>query len=77
VDGRYLGIDVVDNGEGIKPNRTKDIFKTGVSSKKYGWGVGLTLAKRIIEEYHDGRLLLKESQPGKTAFTILLPLSNE
>jgi signal transduction histidine kinase len=77
VDGRYLEIDVVDNGEGIKPNRTKDIFKTGVSSKKYGWGVGLTLAKRIIEEYHDGRLLLKESQPGKTAFTILLPLSNE
>jgi len=74
-DNRYLEIDIIDSGEGINSKQTKEIFKTGVSSKKYGWGVGLTLAKRIIEEYHNGKLLLKESQPGKTVFTILLPLT--
>ena len=74
-DNRYLEIDVVDTGEGIKPNKTKEIFKTGVSTKKYGWGVGLTLAKRIIEEYHGGKLILQSSQPGKTIFTILLPVN--
>jgi two-component sensor histidine kinase len=74
-DSQYLEIDIIDNGEGIKTNKAKEIFKTGVSSKKYGWGVGLTLAKRIIEEYHKGRLYLKLSQPGKTVFTILLPLA--
>lgn len=73
-DNRYLEIDVIDTGEGVKPNKTKDIFKTGVSTKKYGWGVGLTLAKRIIEEYHSGKLILQSSQPGKTIFTILLPI---
>ncbi len=73
-DNRFLEIDVIDTGEGIKPGKAKDIFKTGVSSKKYGWGVGLTMAKRIIEEYHKGKLFLKESAPGKTVFTILLPI---
>ncbi len=76
-DKRYLEIDVIDTGEGIKPNKAKDIFKTGVSTKKYGWGVGLTLAKRIIEEYHNGKLLLLESQPEKTIFTILLPIESQ
>lgn len=76
-DSSYLEIDIIDSGEGIKPNQVKKIFKTGESSKKYGWGVGLTLAKRIIEEYHNGKLYLKESQPGKTVFTILLPLSKK
>jgi signal transduction histidine kinase len=74
-DKRFLEIDVLDSGEGIKPSKVKDIFKTGVSSKKYGWGVGLTLAKRIIEEYHKGKLYLKQSQVGKTVFTILLPIN--
>ncbi len=73
-DNHYLEIDVIDTGEGIKANKTKDIFNAGVSTKKYGWGVGLTLAQRIIEEYHNGKLLLLESQPGKTVFTILLPI---
>jgi two-component system, sporulation sensor kinase D len=76
-DNRYLEIDIIDTGEGIKPNKTKDIFKTGVSTKKYGWGVGLTLAKRIIEEYHSGKLILQSSQPGKTVFTILLPIESQ
>jgi len=74
-DNRYLEIDIIDSGEGVNSKQTKEIFKTGVSSKKCGWGVGLTLAKRIIEEYHNGKLLLKESQPGKTTFTILLPIA--
>ena len=76
-DNRFLEINVIDTGEGIKPGKAKDIFKTGVSSKKYGWGVGLTMAKRIIEEYHKGKLFLKESQASKTVFTILLPINNE
>jgi len=76
-DNRFLEINVIDTGEGIKSGKAKDIFKTGVSSKKYGWGVGLTMAKRIIEEYHKGKLFLKESQANKTVFTILLPTNNE
>lgn len=76
-DNRFLEINVIDTGEGIKSGKAKDIFKTGVSSKKYGWGVGLTMAKRIIEEYHKGKLFLKESQASKTVFTILLPINNE
>lgn len=75
-DNQYIEIDVIDSGEGVNPKQAKEIFKTGASSKKYGWGVGLTLAKRIIEEYHKGRLYLKESTPGKTVFTILLPLAD-
>jgi len=74
-DSQYIQIDVIDSGEGVKTKQAKEIFKTGASSKKYGWGVGLTLAKRIIEEYHKGKLYLKESVPGRTVFTILLPLA--
>ncbi len=74
-DGQALEIDIIDSGEGIKPNQAKKIFKTGESTKKYGWGVGLTLAKRIIEEYHKGKLYLKHSEPGQTIFTITLPLN--
>jgi len=73
-DSQYLEINIIDSGEGIKSGKAKDIFKTGVSSKKYGWGVGLTLAKRIIEEYHNGKLYLKESRAGRTVFTIQLPI---
>ncbi|MEO0082958.1 MAG: HAMP domain-containing sensor histidine kinase [candidate division WOR-3 bacterium] len=73
-NNQFLEIDIIDSGEGIKPGKAKDIFKTGVTTKKYGWGVGLTLAKRIIEEYHNGKLFLKSSMPGKTIFTILLKL---
>jgi signal transduction histidine kinase len=74
-DTRSVQVEVIDNGPGITPKVASKIFKTGESTKKYGWGVGLTLAKRIIEEYHQGRLFLKSSQPGETIFTILLPLN--
>jgi hypothetical protein len=68
-----LFIDVIDNGKGISPKERKNIFKPGFSTKKRGWGLGLSLAGRIIEEYHGGRLLLKDSKPGKgTIFRIIL-----
>jgi two-component system, sporulation sensor kinase D len=71
-DRRYLEIEVTDSGEGVKVDK---IFDPGVTTKKYGWGVGLTLSKRIVESYHGGRLILKESRPGRTVFSILLPVS--
>jgi len=71
-DRRFLEIEVTDSGEGVKTER---LFEPGVTTKKYGWGVGLTLAKRIVESYHQGRLLLKESQPGRTVFSIFLPVN--
>lgn len=70
-DRRVLAIDVVDTGEGVRPARP---FDPGVSTKALGWGVGLTLARRIIENYHGGRLILRESRPGRTVFTIMLPV---
>lgn len=70
-DRRFLEIEVTDSGEGVKTDR---LFEPGVTTKKYGWGVGLTLAKRIVESYHQGRLVLKESQPGRTIFSIFLPV---
>ena len=73
--GALLEITVTDTGEGIDPKTVRDIFKPGVTTKKYGWGVGLTLAKRIIEEYHRGRLFVKESRPGRTVFAILMPVA--
>ncbi len=73
-DRRFLEIEVTDTGEGVKLDR---IFEPGITTKKHGWGVGLTLARRIVENYHGGRLLLKESQPGRTVFSILLPVCEE
>ncbi len=58
-------IDIRDNGAGITAKRRNDIFKAGYSTKKRGWGLGLNFAKRIVEEYHHGRLVIKESHIGK------------
>jgi signal transduction histidine kinase len=66
-------IDVTDSGKGIHPSRFKTVFKPGFTTKKRGWGLGLSLAKRIIEEYHKGKIFVKESEPGKGAtFRIVL-----
>ncbi len=70
-DRRWVEVEVMDTGEGVK---TTKLFEPGVTTKRYGWGVGLTLAKRIVESYHRGRLVLKESQPGRTVFAIYLPV---
>jgi len=66
-------IDVTDSGKGIgKQNFTK-VFKPGYTTKKRGWGLGLSLSKRIIEQYHKGELFVKNSEPGKgTTFRIIL-----
>ncbi len=66
-------IDISDNGCGIAKNKFKTIFKPGYSSKKYGWGLGLSLSKRIIEQYHKGEIFVKESSVKKgTSFRIIL-----
>ncbi|RMF61179.1 MAG: GHKL domain-containing protein [Calditrichaeota bacterium] len=57
-------IDISDNGRGIESKKRKDVFKPGYSTKKRGWGLGLSLAKRIVEDYHGGKLSIKESRPG-------------
>jgi signal transduction histidine kinase len=63
-DGKRIIIDIQDNGRGMEKSQQRRIFRPGYSTKKRGWGLGLTLAKRIIEEYHGGRLFVKESKPG-------------
>lgn len=66
-------IDISDNGKGILPSQRKNIFKPGFSTKKRGWGLGLSLARRIIEDNHGGKLVLKESKPGSgSVFRIIL-----
>ncbi len=68
-----LGIDITDTGKGISKANLRNVFSPGFSTKKRGWGLGLTLAKRIVEEYHDGRLFIKSSEIGKgTTFRIVL-----
>ena len=70
---RHVFIDVTDTGKGIDPKHRAEVFRPGFSTKKRGWGLGLSLAKRIVESYHSGRLLLKESRPGTgTTFRIKL-----
>lgn len=67
-------IEVADNGKGIPKSKQKAIFKPGFTTKKRGWGLGLTLSKRIIENYHKGKLLLRYSDAVRgTAFWIILP----
>ncbi len=71
-NGRIF-IDIVDNGAGIRAKRRNDIFKPGYSTKKRGWGLGLNIAKRIVEDYHRGKLFIKETHVGKgTTMRILL-----
>jgi len=66
-------IDVRDTGKGIDKRARKDIFRPGYSTKQRGWGLGLSLSKRIIEEYHHGKLYVKESKIGEgTTFRIKL-----
>ena len=72
-NGRIF-IDVSDNGKGIDRRHWKNVFRPGYSTKKRGWGLGLSLAKRIVEDYHGGSLTLAQSKPGQGAtFRIDLP----
>lgn len=66
-------LDITDTGKGIPRNQTSDIFKPGFTTKKRGWGLGLSLAKRIVEDYHQGHISVKESTPfEKTTIRITL-----
>ncbi|MBT8233012.1 MAG: HAMP domain-containing histidine kinase [Saprospiraceae bacterium] len=69
-------IELTDTGKGIPSNQFKKVFKPGFTTKKRGWGLGLSLAKRIIENYHSGKIFIKNSKPNEgTTFAILLPLA--
>ena len=66
-------VDVTDSGKGISKQNIRKVFKPGFTTKKRGWGLGLSLAKRIIEKYHRGQLFVKSSETGKgTTFRIVL-----
>ena len=66
-------IDIEDSGKGISKSKFKTIFKPGYTTKKRGWGLGLSLTKRIIEEYHNGKISVLSSEPGiKTVIRITL-----
>ena len=66
-------IEVSDTGKGIRKKDLRNVFRPGFTTKKRGWGLGLSLAKRIVEEYHKGRIFVKYSEPGKgTTFRIEL-----
>ena len=69
-------LNITDTGSGIDRSIIKNIFKPGVTSKKRGWGLGLSLSKRIVEEYHKGEIFVMQSEKGiGTTFTIKLPRS--
>lgn len=70
---QFVYIDITDTGKGIQKNAYRTIFKPGYTTKSRGWGLGLSLSKRIIEEYHDGQIFVKNSELHKgTTFRIVL-----
>ncbi|PJE47734.1 MAG: sensor histidine kinase [Sediminibacterium sp.] len=74
-ESKLLTILVKDSGKGIPNNQWKKVFQPGFTTKKRGWGIGLSLSKRIIEQYHNGQLFVQSSELGKgTVFCIQLPL---
>lgn len=76
--GKQAIIDFTDSGKGIPSHQFQAIFKPGITTRKRGWGLGLTLAKRIVEKYHRGKIFVRWSEPGKgTTFRIQLPLAVE
>ncbi len=74
-DGRNAIVDISDTGKGIPKSAYKKIFVPGFTTKKRGWGLGLSLAKRIIEEYHHGKIFVKSSEIGKGS-TIRIMMRN-
>ncbi len=70
---QFAYIDICDTGKGIPKSKYKTVFKPGYTSKSRGWGLGLSLSKRIVEEYHNGQIFVKSSDPNKgTTFRIVL-----
>lgn len=72
--GKRVVVEISDNGRGIPRRDARRIFRPGFTTKKRGWGLGLSLARRIIEDYHRGSIILAASEPGKgSTFVIHLP----
>jgi two-component system, sporulation sensor kinase D len=72
-DAKNIKIDITDTGKGMAKSQFKKIFKPGFTTKKRGWGLGLSLSKRIIEDYHKGKIVVKNSEINKgTTFQIVL-----
>lgn len=70
---QFIYVDVTDTGKGIPKSKFKTVFHPGFTTKKRGWGLGLSLSKRIIENYHSGKIFVKRSEPDKgTTFRIVL-----
>lgn len=77
-DSQHAHLYVKDTGKGIPRKNFKNVFNPGFTTKKRGWGLGLTLVKRIIEEYHGGKIFVKDSEVGKgTTFSIEIPRIKE
>jgi len=71
----YVTVEIEDSGTGIEKKNVREIFKPGFSTKKRGWGLGLSLTRRIIEDYHKGKLYVQHTEVGKgTAIRIELPV---
>jgi signal transduction histidine kinase len=64
-DGTHYKINVTDNGKGIPKNQFRKVFEPGFTTKKRGWGLGLSLTKRIVEDYHKGKIRVMHSEIGK------------
>jgi signal transduction histidine kinase len=63
-DDTRVALEVQDNGKGIRKKDVKNVFTPGFTTKKRGWGLGLSLARRIVEDYHHGRIFVKQSEVG-------------
>lgn len=73
---KQVQIDIIDTGKGIPKSRFKQVFNPGFSTKKRGWGLGLSLSKRIIENYHKGKIYVKKSSPDHgSTFRITVPVA--
>ena len=74
-EGQWVDVLIKDNGKGILPHAVKQVFLPGYSTKKRGWGLGLSFVKRIVEEYHKGKIEVVDSVPDEgTSFQISLPI---
>ena len=77
VQNKQVNITITDTGKGMDSETANQIFEPGYTTKKRGWGLGLPLSKRIMESYHEGKLFIKQTEPGKgTTFCLQLPLAN-
>ena len=74
-DAGAVEIHISDNGRGMAPSEQKKVFEAGYTTKARGWGLGLALARRVIEDYHGGKIFIRESEPGEgTTMVIRLPV---